>query len=272
MSLTRLCLRVSPLQSVRDGTGKARGGLGATRRLLCRGIFGKVAGKSQSKVLSSPEDGITQLEVLDIKPEFMDDYIELASKYIPRMVQNADIPVSLIGAWTTLFGTKTNQTTHLWEFKSYDHVSQTAERLREDKEWKEFTQTQGKYITGSSKEIILPFTFFHSIESSSNQERSRIFELRTYQLKPGCMIEWGQEWAKGIQYRREEAVGGWFSQVGNMHHVYHLWVYKGLQDRNNTRQSAWKFPGWDECVRRTVPLIQTMESSILLPTPYSPLQ
>ena len=29
--------------------------------------------------------------------------------------------------------------------------------------------------------------------------------------------------AKGIQYRREEAVGGWFSQMGHMHLVYHLW-------------------------------------------------
>ena len=79
--------------------------------------------------------------------------------------------------------------------------------------------------------------------------------------------------AKGIQYRREEAVGGWFSQIGHMHSVYHLWgllpthtyilnstsfsflslcaAYKSLQDRDETRQNAWTFPGWDECVRRT---------------------
>lgn len=32
------------------------------RGVLGRGIFGKVAGKSQSKVLSSPSDGIAQFE------------------------------------------------------------------------------------------------------------------------------------------------------------------------------------------------------------------
>ena len=28
-------------------------------------------------------------------------------------------------------------------------------------------------------------------------------------------------------------------------------AYKNLEDRSNTRQRAWEFPGWDECVVRT---------------------
>ena len=27
----------------------------------------------------------------------------------------------------------------------------------------------------------------------------------------------------GIKYRHDEAVGGWFSQIGEMHQVHHLW-------------------------------------------------
>ena len=27
----------------------------------------------------------------------------------------------------------------------------------------------------------------------------------------------------GIQYRKDESVGGWFSQIGEMHQVHHLW-------------------------------------------------
>ena len=52
--------------------------------------------------------------------------------------------------------------------------------------WQEFTREQGKFVSASSSQIILPFTFFHSIESTSNKEQSRIFELRSYQLKV-CM-------------------------------------------------------------------------------------
>lgn len=64
--------------------------------------------------------------------------------------------------------------------------------------------------------------------------------------------------------------------------------YKNLVDRHETRQAAWQMPGWDECVLRTgkhdaigwhlkllfviVPLIRHMETKILSPTKYSPLQ
>lgn len=64
-------------------------------------------------------------------------------------------------------------------------------------------------------------------------------------------------------------MGGWFSQIGEMHQVHHLWgmlgskskithfmsetlsAYKDLEDRKETRQAAWEFPGWDECVVKT---------------------
>ena len=46
--------------------------------------------------------------------------------------------------------------------------------------------------------------------------------------------------------------------------------YKDLQSRKETRESAWRSPGWDECVAYTVPLIREMHSRILNPTSFSP--
>lgn len=37
-----------------------------------------------------------------------------------------------------------------------------------------------------------------------------------------------------------------------------------------TRESAWRLPGWDECVAYTVPLIRETHSRILSPTSFSP--
>ena len=99
----------------------------------------------------------------------------------------------------------------------------------------------------------------------------------------------------GIKYRRDEAVGGWFSQIGEMHQVHHLWgkpiatsynilssstivvvrmyninyccnhsAYKDLPDRTETRRSAWEFPGWDECVVRTGEQEQNNNYSLLM--------
>lgn len=46
--------------------------------------------------------------------------------------------------------------------------------------------------------------------------------------------------------------------------------YKNLQARMETRESAWRLPGWDECVAYTVPLIRETHSRILSPTSFSP--
>lgn len=48
--------------------------------------------------------------------------------------------------------------------------------------------------------------------------------------------------------------------------------YKSLQDRKESRENAWREPGWDECVAYTVPLIREMHCRILKPTDFSPSQ
>lgn len=48
--------------------------------------------------------------------------------------------------------------------------------------------------------------------------------------------------------------------------------YKSLLDRKETREAAWRSPGWDECVAYTVPLIKDMHTRILAPTEFSPTQ
>ena len=52
-----------------------------------------------------------------------------------------------------------------------------------------------------------------------------IYELRSYQLKAGTMIEWGNNWARGIQYRmaNDEPFAGFFTQIGPMFTVHHIW-------------------------------------------------
>jgi len=52
-----------------------------------------------------------------------------------------------------------------------------------------------------------------------------VYEVRNYVLKPGTMIEWGNNWARAISFRREndEAFAGFFSQIGRLYNVHHIW-------------------------------------------------
>ena len=138
-------------------------------------------------------------------------------------------------------------------------------------------------------QFMLPFSFWPQVEP---RKGNNIYEIRSYILKPGTMIEWGNNWAKAINYRKhnEETFAGFFSQIGRLYNVHHIWCkllsvylsqvqlmsrslnagYKDLQTRKETREAAWRKPGWDECVAYTVPLIREMDSRILLPTSFSP--
>lgn len=114
--------------------------------------------------------------------------------------------------------------------------------------------------------------------------------MRSYWLKPGTLIEWGNLWHKGVQHRPDAKVLGVFSQIGDLYNVHHMWSYKNFQHRKQMRTNAWAKPGWSEkyvlnrrkhqdnffpfssSVEYTVPLIRKMESKILVPLKSSPMQ
>lgn len=47
---------------------------------------------------------------------------------------------------------------------------------------------------------------------------------------------------KGLEARRpyQEPVGAWFSHVGGLHTVFHIWEYPSLEEREKTRAAAWQ--------------------------------
>ncbi|XP_075918558.1 protein NipSnap homolog 1-like isoform X1 [Petromyzon marinus] len=135
----------------------------------------------------------------------------------------------------------------------------------------EFRRERSKMLISRKNQLLLEFSFWNEPVPRPGPS---IYELRTYSLKPGTMIEWGNNWARAIRYRQEnsEAVGGFFSQIGELYNVHHLWAYRDLQSRDETRAAAWQKPGWEECVYYTVPLIRWMESRVMIPLKFSPLQ
>ncbi|XP_032461487.1 protein NipSnap homolog 2 isoform X2 [Phocoena sinus] len=138
-------------------------------------------------------------------------------------------------------------------------------------EFAEFRKARSNMLLSRKNQLLLEFSFWNEPVPRSGPN---IYELRSYQLRPGTMIEWGNYWARAIRFRQDsnEAVGGFFSQIGQLYMVHHLWAYKDLQTREDIRNAAWHKHGWEELVYYTVPLIQEMESRIMIPQKTSPLQ
>ena len=123
-------------------------------------------------------------------------------------------------------------------------------------------------------QYLLQFSFWPKV---TPREKSHIYELRSYYLKPGTMVEWGNYWARAIRmrdYKHQEAFVGMFSQVGELYQVNHIWCYDSLSDRQKARDGVWSKQQmqWSDIVTNTMPLIRHMDSRLMVPTEYSPTQ
>ncbi|XP_026866436.2 protein NipSnap homolog 1 [Electrophorus electricus] len=215
--------------------------------------------------------GLYEIQFHNVKPECLEAYNNLSDEVHRELHSNADYPCEVAGSWNTWYGEQ-DQAVHLWRYYGgYPVLTECLNKLRLSKAYLEFHRERSKMLISQRNQLLLEFSFWNQPVPRTGPN---IYELRTYRLKPGSMIEWGNHWARAIKYRQNnnEAVGGFFTQIGELYVVHHLWAYTDLQSREETRNSAWLKEGWDASVHYTVPLIQSMESRILVPTKTSPLQ
>ncbi|CAJ0837880.1 16224_t:CDS:10 [Entrophospora sp. SA101] len=205
-----------------------------------------------------------------IKPEYVDDYIKLISLHYPRIANDPDNSVHLCGSWQTEIG-DLDTFVHIWEYYGYTGYHDTYNRLNNDSQYQQFLKKVRPMLLNRYSQICLEFAFW---KTSPPAVHGGIYELRTYELKPGNLLEWETHWHRGLECRRQfcEPVGAWFSQLGFLNCVHHMWQYPDLENRKITREKAWEVDGWAETVYKTVRLVQKMEANILKPLDFSPLR
>ncbi|CAB1322326.1 unnamed protein product [Coregonus sp. 'balchen'] len=218
--------------------------LQVTRRFSDKGWFQsmfvhKVEARkdAHSNLLSKSETSdLYKMQFHNVKPECLEAYNNLEAEVQSKLHLDQDYPCEVVGSWNTWYGDQ-DQAVHLWRYTGgYPALTECLTKLNNNKEYMQF-----------------------------RKERSKMLVSRRNQL----LLE-----ARAIKHRQEndEAIGGFFSQIGDLYEVHHLWAYKDLQSREETRNSAWQKEGWDSSVYYTVPLIRSMESRIMIPTKSSPLQ
>lgn len=81
---------------------------------------------------------------------------------------------------------------------------------------------RGGLLRARHLQYLLAFSYW---PVSNPRQGKNIYEMRSYRLTPGSMIEWGNEWARAINFRKtnNEAYAGFFSQIGRLYNVHHIW-------------------------------------------------
>ncbi|CAM5762879.1 NIPSNAP family protein [Labrys miyagiensis] len=102
-----------------------------------------------------------------------------------------------------------------------------------------------------------------------------IYEMRTYRLRTGTVpsyLKLVEE--EGIAIQRAHLghlVGYFFSEIGPLNQIVHIWAFADLNDRERRRDALIADPAWLAFLPKIQALIETMESKILKPTRFSPL-
>uniref|UniRef100_A0AC11BWT4 Uncharacterized protein n=1 Tax=Ovis aries TaxID=9940 RepID=A0AC11BWT4_SHEEP len=218
---------------------------------------------AHSNLLAKKEtSSLYKLQVHNVTSERLEAYNKICQELLPKLHEDKHYPSALVGTWNTWYAEQ-DLAVHLRRYEGgYPALTEVMNKLR--------------------KSGILEFRKARSNSfwnESIPQSGLNIYELRSCQLQPGTMFQWGNHWACNhwacaLRFRQDgnEAVGGFFSQTGQLYMVHHLWAYKDLQTREDIRNAAWHKHDWEELVYYTVPLIQKMESRIMIPQKTLPLQ
>lgn len=205
----------------------------------------------------------------DVYPDKVEEYTELVGKWYPKMAAIPENKVHLVGSWRTEVG-ECDTFVHIWEYQRYQGYHASLNNIKNHPEFPEFDAKLKKLIRTKRTSLMQEFSFW---PTTAPRQLGGLFELRAYTLHPGNLLEWETHWRKGLKARREvmEGVGAWFVQIGELNTVYHLWQFADLEERKLRRERSWGIEGWGETVHKTVPLIQTMKSYVLVPCPWSPV-
>jgi hypothetical protein len=103
-----------------------------------------------------------------------------------------------------------------------------------------------------------------------------IYELRTYDVKPGLLADYLKLFNDiGMPVRKNfgKLIGFWSSEFGALNRVIQLWQYDGLDQRAAMRIELMRNAVWvHEFLPLALPMLDRMESVVLNPTGFSPLQ
>ena len=103
-----------------------------------------------------------------------------------------------------------------------------------------------------------------------------LIEMRTYTFHPGNVDGFLRLYeTEGLALQKSilgRMVGYFTTDIGPLNQIVHLWAYADLKEREDRRRQLAGDAGWRAYLAKVLPLIRTMDSKILVPTSFSPIQ
>jgi hypothetical protein len=191
-----------------------------------------------------------------------------ANEEVGRKVRGDDYGV-LEGYWYTEMG-PLNQVMHLWRFESFEERARLRGELGKVEGWtKEYVPRLRPLLTAQSTRFLINTKGITAPETEGN-----FYEFRNYRVKPGAAKPWMDAFLEVMPTREKHSsnVGAWITEGPNPNEVCHMWAYKSLQERAETRDGVAQEDAWKAFVEKGRGYLEEMHSTMLMPASFSPLR
>ena len=209
-----------------------------------------------------------ELRTYTVKPGTLGDMVKAAST-VSVGIRGNDFG-KLEGYWSTEIG-PLNQVMHLWSYSDFAERARLRAELGKNPRW-----------TGEYLPIIRPLLMRQEVRllnairpPVAPSSTGNIYELRNYRAKPGGAVrQWLDAFTAVLPAREKHSkiVALWQTEAPQPNEVCHLWAYPDLNARAEARGNAMKDPAWQEFLGKGPGFLDEMHSTIMLPTPHSPLK
>ena len=208
---------------------------------------------------------IYEMRTYDLKPRSLPEVLKRWGEAIEKRTKLSP----LAAFWYTEIG-PLNQIVHVWPYKDLEERGRVRAAAVAGGSWPPKT---GEFILAMRSDIMVPWDNSPLLEPGNT---GPYFEMRTYTLNPGDQPKVQKDWARSLAERQKlsPVIATWFSELGGLNKFVHIWPYKSLDQRAETRNKAVASGTWPPTPAPGDAPYTTLaqENKILLAAPFSPIK
>uniref|UniRef100_A0A8C6GF12 NIPSNAP domain-containing protein n=1 Tax=Mus spicilegus TaxID=10103 RepID=A0A8C6GF12_MUSSI len=204
-----------------------------------------------------------------LKPANVEEFLYNFKKNVHLRTAHSE----LVGYWTVGFGGRINTVFHIWKYDNFAHRAAVYKALAKDEDWQEqFLIPNLPLIDKQESEI----TYLVPWCKIGTPPKEGVYELATFQMKPGGPALWGNAFKRAVNAHVElgysTLVGVFHTEYGALNRVHVLWWNESADSRAAGRHWSHEDPRVVAAVRESVSYLESQQNTFLIPTSFSPLK
>ncbi|KAJ8791279.1 hypothetical protein J1605_020719 [Eschrichtius robustus] len=204
-----------------------------------------------------------------VKPSKMNEFLENVKKNIHLQTAHSE----LVGSWSVEFGGRIDKVFHIWKYDNFAQQTEVRKALANDKEWREQLLVPILGLTDKQESEITYLVPWCKLEKPPKEG---VYELVTFQMKPGGPALWGDAFRRAINAHVDlgysKLVGVFHTEYGALNRVHVLWWNASADSRAAGRHQSHEDPRVVAAVRESVNYLVSQQNMLLIPTSYPPLE